>query len=422
MCGIVGFISKNKKGLFGYHLDVFEEMLLCDSVRGKDSTGAFIVLNNSQAKIIKVATNPSYLFETKQWQTFREVAVRSGHILVGHNRKATFGNITRENAHPFVEGNTILVHNGTIMDHKKLADVEVDSHAICHQISKEGYQNTLKDLKGAFTLVWYDIIQKKLYMSRNDERPLAWCENEDFVAFASEGYMLNWILKRHDLKVNKIELIPANRIIGLSFSPFKIEQEDIKPPSPPNVLSLPFNSSTSTVVNPEPNDKFLKILGDYPKGSNIVFLPESVAADNGRCRLIGKAYLPGKPIINKAVAFLPMNSDEIDAADYIREEKLICKIRNIIYTNDQNIVIYLDNIHTSVSLELWNNKNIPKWEWEYLVEHINCTKCNQKLIEADVQLTSVEKNATGFNVTCSECLTNEFQAWPPTTTGVIQVA
>ena len=46
--------------------------------------------------------------------------------------------INDQNAHPFVENNIILVHNGVVYNHKKHEDTEVDSHAIVHMINNMG--------------------------------------------------------------------------------------------------------------------------------------------------------------------------------------------------------------------------------------------------------------------------------------------
>lgn len=412
MCGIVGFVTKSKRSLFQCHLSLFEEMLICDSVRGNDSTGAFTVLSNNQVKALKVATNPHYLLETDQWKRFKETAVKSGHILVGHNRKATFGQITRENAHPFIEGNIVLVHNGTVMDHKKMADVDVDSHAICHQISSEGYIKTLRDLKGSFALVWYDVTTKKLYLARNKERPLCFVETNDYVAFASEGLMLGWLLRRNNISFEKMALTPENEIMSLSFNPFKIEYEQIAESiSVPAVYTAPITYTAESPVPP-----FVRYYENYPKGSEVIFCPDICMEDTvrqGRFKIKGLAYLPGKPVFNQAIAFLDKDVDEADAEDIAKNEKLIAKIRNVVLTESGQIIAYLENVRTDVIIDLWNDRTISQQEWNYFCDHIACSKCEKALDKKDNQLTSITKERDGYKVICADCVLANFNEMPP---------
>lgn len=134
-------------------------------------------------------------------------------LVIGHNRAATRGEITRANAHPFQDGNICLVHNGTLTDKTNLPDhlkYSVDSRAICHSMATIGVDATAKLLKGSFALVWVDHKDKSLNFLRNSERPLffAYSEIEDCLYWASEGLMLDWILNRrkiYDAEILKLK-------------------------------------------------------------------------------------------------------------------------------------------------------------------------------------------------------------------------
>lgn len=203
MCGIVGAVSSSTSGFFQAHQSAFEGLLWADTLRGADSTGVFGVNRYGNVDYLKSKGDPSVLFRTPEWKEFNDDIYSQFHMVVGHNRKATRGATSDENAHPFVEDNTILVHNGTLYNHTSLTDkkVEVDSHAILHSIVERGIEKTIEELDGAFTLVWYHADDKKLHICRNDQRPLHIANTQGAWFFASEDKMLKWILDREDIKI-----------------------------------------------------------------------------------------------------------------------------------------------------------------------------------------------------------------------------
>lgn len=143
---------------------------------------------------------------TDTWKEFRTQIIQTGWAVIGHNRKATRGSIIAENAHPFwVEDKLVLVHNGSFNgSHKHIKDTVVDSDAIAHLLAEAGdgnYEKALQKVNAAYALIFYDIENKKLQLIRNPDRPLAWAETADGWYFASESSMLEFALKRADIKV-----------------------------------------------------------------------------------------------------------------------------------------------------------------------------------------------------------------------------
>lgn len=204
MCGIVGFIE-NSYNINSLDIDLFENLLIVDSLRGLDSTGAFSIYGKSGSVAwIKQATNPLNMLKTPEWDKFTKKAIQSAGILVGHNRKATQGGINTDNAHPFIVGDTILIHNGGISNFRKFDSTKsVDSHAVCAAIDKEGHQVIIPELEGAWVLVWYNMKTKRLYFHRNSQRPLFWAQTQHHQIFASELEFILLSASRNNVKINK---------------------------------------------------------------------------------------------------------------------------------------------------------------------------------------------------------------------------
>jgi hypothetical protein len=207
MCGLVGVMSKQSYGFTKRQVDIFSCLLLVDLLRGDDSTGVFVTSNDGGVLLAKDVGDSVNFLRTKEYGKLANRAVLNGTAMIGHNRKATMGSVKDTNAHPFVvDDEIVLVHNGTLYtDHKKLADVEVDSHAIAHQLAKhETIQQALGPINGAYALIWYEVKTKKLNFFRNNARPLWWMETDNEWIWSSEKNMLDWVTSRFDLKLKQV--------------------------------------------------------------------------------------------------------------------------------------------------------------------------------------------------------------------------
>jgi predicted glutamine amidotransferase len=180
MCGIVGVagnISKPER-------DAFENMLIFSQVRGPHSTGVASVDEKSERVIIAKATGrPDWLIDADK--RYDDVMGYSKKFILGHNRWATTGKISKRNAHPFAFENIVGCHNGTIPDMylKDLPlgpeDFGTDSETVLANLNVHTPQEVFSKLIGAWAFVWYDKRQKRVFMLRNTERELYYAYSKD---------------------------------------------------------------------------------------------------------------------------------------------------------------------------------------------------------------------------------------------------
>lgn len=180
-------------------VEIFKQMLYADALRGWDSTGIACIKGNNDVKVIKDACSAGPFLFRNQDHTW----AFQNRAFIGHNRWATKGATTAENAHPFTEGHITLAHNGTLRYHRHLKNVDVDSHAICHSMAEVGHTITLSKLDGAFALIWYNDQTKEIYATRNNERPLAIVETDQLYIIVSEKELAHWICARNNVKVTR---------------------------------------------------------------------------------------------------------------------------------------------------------------------------------------------------------------------------
>lgn len=139
----------------------------------------------------------------------------------GHGRFPTIGETSIKNAHPFEHRHITLMHNGTIKNHEKLnekykKDFAVDSELICWMVSEIGIKETIKEIDGAYALIYFDSKEDAVNIVRNYERPL-WIGKNSFndrAVFGSEKHYLKWADEKGPM-INEIKEVPTNTLLTI---------------------------------------------------------------------------------------------------------------------------------------------------------------------------------------------------------------
>jgi len=262
MCGIIGLASTAPMKDWQQRKAFIMQGLYADAVRGWDSTGFFAVPTktyetNYDGVVIrkKAVSSMDFLDMTKVVKPLNEI--EKFNFVVGHNRAATKGGVSNATAHPFQHGPITLVHNGTLHSHYSLPEgnkFSVDSEAICYALSQMSAKEVIKELRGAFTLVWHDARTNKLHAVRNNERPFSFAsvKDQDIVLFASEWKMLDWLADRNDLDIEDIYDLEPGQLMTFNTEKAKeytIETVDLAPKKQPTGNRGTTTASTTGTTN-----------------------------------------------------------------------------------------------------------------------------------------------------------------------------
>lgn len=207
-------------------------------LRGRDSTGVVSVCKKGfgsaaqyNTRTIRAMGDPVNFFSRVQpVKKFLE-ETKDRCALFGHNRLATIGDKTLENAHPINYESILLCHNGTVPAFSDDTSDKSDSYFIAKSIVEKGFEETIKKINyGAAALVWLDKSKNTLNLFKNPRRPLfvGTIGNNNTWFWASEKWILQVAELQTRLKLKEIHEVPDHQLITFSLSSTTPSTREVK--------------------------------------------------------------------------------------------------------------------------------------------------------------------------------------------------
>jgi len=385
MCGIVGVVARYNSGFFKQTEDSFFQMLYADALRGEDSTGVIAIEKDSRFHIAKEASSADYFASYFKANDDGKKVVSDmfskGKAWVGHNRKKTIGEVSDDTAHPFlVENKFALVHNGTLFNHKKLADTAVDSHALAIHLQKAiatgqgdpakvkaAIEESLAEVDGAYAVSMYDQDSHKLYLLRNKDRPLALIECENAVYFMSEALMGMWVLNRNGYATDKMKISAVQEHELITFhldeSNSKVMSREVITPKkkPTNFFQLPWETAQGKATEEVTNGLGQKCTVGGNNAEGVTFCTTQKQLSKFRKKFLGSR-----------VTFWPDDLIEHDYPKTIAQGAL-----KVTLMGGLEEVEYAHNLYASVDLgqlQLRFVEDVLNKKWTGIVDTIECDK------------------------------------------------
>lgn len=335
MCGIVGYVGRNKV------LPILLQSLKTLEYRGYDSSGVAYVIND-ETKIVKDVGKISVLENKIDID-------ENSYMGIGHTRWATHGGVTISNAHPHKQGSVTLVHNGIIENYleikNKLLNLDykfngdTDSEILCGLIdyyySKtedmlDALSKTIKEIKGSYACaVIVDDNYDNIYVMRKDSPLIIGIGNkENFVASdvpAILRYTNKYILLNdYDIGVvscDDVLVYNNGKKISKAINEFEISEEVISKQGYEHYMLKEIHEQSTLVRNNLMDN--LRSIPDIKKYRNIYIVACGSAYHAG---LIGKFLI--EEYVNKPVY--------VDIASEFRYKKLFLNKEDLVIVVSQS--------------------------------------------------------------------------------------
>lgn len=389
MCGLVGIISKLSNGFTKDDIKILKQLIEVDTLRGKDSTGLFYI--NEYFNLYGIKNNiPGYDFiNTKEYQDIEDDLYLSGIAAFAHNRYATQGATTPANAHPFTSEHICLIHNGTIHNFRQFDNTcSVDSEAITNAFAKQGYNKVVPDIIGAYAFIWADLKEKKIFILRNEDRPLFVIETPSAFYIASESRMLHWIVGRNTTLIEKEKpaYFEAHHLYSIDLTSPKdgLLIKELPKPEKKTITA----THTSWVVG-----------NNYPKKSETPYGKKITFKVNEIMDIFGKIILKGETLNNPEIKVKVLNLSYFNEIFEFYNGEVVGVEKN----KDGHITYMLSNVYPVIPMTTINNEII----YIHALQTYTCTDCNIKITPEDSGKIWVRiKQGVSKTFRCPTCTKN----------------
>ena len=429
MCGIVALLSRTNNNFYYPDVDVFQELLIVNSLRGSDGTGITGVYDSGNAFIYKVGSHPYALITHPDWPSIRSRMYRNCAAIIGHNRKATVGKISNETSHPFHEKHIILSHNGNIINFREFENTEVDSHALAHLFATTPIEEAIPKIQGAFAMIWYDMKEKKVHFVRNEDRPLCIIQTKDFWIVSSEMGNVQWVCARNlsqtiqertiipphdlytwDIKTRNIEIKKVGKYTYTpKVFPSYLSNEDKMPL--PNIVSeeipirLPDNRVGRDAISTDFAERFKQ---RFFAGRQVTFKKEPVeiwtSSGITGMRVYGKDEWDGLDVEYKENVLSVERRELLQQAEYVTGN-----INSVVMTS-KKITCWMSSLAPAITVTTYNNTTLPRSVWVTICNSNKCQRCEGIIIPKDVPLVSLSLvNENVKRIFCAKCVLNAYR-------------
>jgi len=228
MCGLFGLVSKAWNQT---EREILADLCLVSSLRGKSSTGVAFYIPDSVDNQYFIIKNDKSAGEYLMQGNVREMLRRKGLLCaMGHTRSGTPEIRNLKDTHPwFLEGPTAHIvgcHNGGVPSFS--TNKKIDSYNIFQRIADVGLHKTVTKFKENETaaLTWMNLKTNTLNFYRNAYKPiyLTTFYNDSTLMWASESGMLEFVIRRHNLKPDRIVKMCANDWLQFDMSSKRVGQ------------------------------------------------------------------------------------------------------------------------------------------------------------------------------------------------------
>jgi len=429
MCGIVGAVALASNGFPHTAANIFTQLLAVDILRGPDSTGYFMVDNTGKVGYGKVASHPSRLFASKGYaEAMRQLYAR-GQLIIGHNRKATVGDVNNANAHPHHHEHIIMVHNGGLWNHKDHGKFDVDSMAIPKLLAEhDDPKEALAKMHGHFAIVWYNAKTDTLHWARNKDRPLTMAKFGTVMYLGSEQKMLEWIIDRQGSSVQvTYEDVSPEILYSFNLLTRKVSTEGFKFKSWSNTYNSRRNGAdtdwskwsgqTRPPVGPQTSGtedpwKYPTTTDKIGSAVSSTFRATSIdRTDATRPILVGKT-LGNDPIEVRYKIKLPSELSELFKAVARPKNVFRGTLGHQVYQGTRIKTQWMRTINPVKMYKTWNGEWFTGDDWAAIAKGGKCSTCASHIALKYIKYTSVNMNSgTGQpRIVCPECIARKLNS------------